>query len=269
MSSTGLGGDYRALADYYTPQDLADASLLVFLRELEAIGEDAADLNWADMHGGGGAWLRGMYKAGFTRDGSNLEVSDLDASCTALQIPGDHTSSAATDSGDLVETGFLVTEPKTRPDGIVGNPPFGVPRPCPKCTPPGDHRGPGCKHCKGKGTKGVVELATRHVVRAIEVSKRHVLYVLRLGFLGSRKRSSLWLQVHLRQLWVLIPRVPFSQVCRPCAGTGAGLIAGDCEACRGSGKNGKSGTDSAEYGLYWFDKEHNGPWGGSHLIWRE
>ena len=165
------------------------------------------------------------------------------------------------------------------PDGVVGNPPFGVPRPCPDCTPRKPalegggflwNVGLGCAKCRKTGVKGADEVATLHLERALEVTRRHVFFLLRLGFLGSRGRVERWPGYHLRKVSVLVPRVPFTQVCRPCGGTGASRFAPTCSACGGTGKKkGRSGTDSAEYACYWFDKAWTGPWSGAHLIWRE
>lgn len=278
VSAAGRGADYLGLADYYTPPDLPPPVLDRWADLLEAgepeLGvepQDPADLKYLEGHVGGAAWLRGLYSRRFTVDGSNLEAMDLDPEAEGLLLPGGHDSQAARRGRDLVQTGFMITDPFERPDAVVGNPPYGVPKPCPECSPNPWTAGRGCKACKGKGvTKTVVPLAAAHTRRGLELG-RHVLFLLRLGFLGSRSRADLW--PSLRHVFVLTPRVQFSQVCPRCQGTGiARLDLGKCSRCKGSGKaRGRSGSDSSEYATFWFDREWRGraKWGGSHVTWRE
>jgi len=85
-------------------------------------------------------------------------------------------------------------------DWIVGNPPF----------------------------KGAEE----HVRHALALTRRHVVFLLRLAFLESAQRLPFWREHPARKVWVLAQRPSF-------LGTG--------------------GTDSAAYGWFWWDNEHAGP----------
>jgi len=74
--------------------------------------------------------------------------------------------------------------------------------------------------------------AERHVLHALRVSSRHVVMLLRLGFLaGKRRRSTIWEHHPPRRVWVLSQRPSF---------TGGG-------------------TDASDYGWIWWDKDHQGP----------
>ncbi len=85
------------------------------------------------------------------------------------------------------------------PDWIIGNPPYGD--------------------------------AEAHVRRALEVTGRHVAFLLRLAFLESQARAELWRRCPPRKVWVLQRRPSF---------------------------NGQ-GTDSCAYGWFWWDLSHDGP----------
>lgn len=268
MSATGRGGPYRSLADYYTPPDLPGPVLRALKPMLEeAEGRPVQELRFLEGHVGAGAWLRGLYGEGWT-DGSNAEVWDLDPAAEGLLIPGDHDRRLAEDTGELIETGFLATEPDIQPDVNIGNPPYGIPIPCDKCGGDPDPVA-SCGRCRGKGTTGLVPAAERHVVRGLELA-RHVVYLLRLGFLGTRERGRLYERDCLRHVFTLIPRVQFKQVCSSCGGTGASRLWAVCAPCHGSGRRkGASGSDSSEYAVFWFDRDWNRPyWTGSRLVWR-
>ncbi len=269
MSSTNRGGaDYAHLSTYLTPPELTFAALTWWRKRLLAIGEDPAAMQYLCPYVGAGAWLRGLYATGYTTSGENIEVHDLNPDAVGLRLPGGHVSMPSIDSGDRLNTGFMVTDPQRQPDAIVDNPPFGIPRPCANCAPDDLTPGPGCDKCRNKGVRGVDEVATAHVERSLDATRRHVLFLLSVGFLGGRKRSTMWPRLHLRHTAVLVPRVPFSQVCEPCGGTGAGPL-GDCSGCGGSGwDKGNGGTDSTDSALFWFDLEHTGDAGLSHLVWR-
>ena len=74
--------------------------------------------------------------------------------------------------------------------------------------------------------------AEAHVRHALEVTDRHVLFLLRASFLGSRRRiRGLWRDHPPRRVWWICPRPSFT----------------------GDGK-----TDGAEYALFWWDTEHKG-----------
>ncbi|MGB1224332.1 MAG: hypothetical protein ACPHCN_09340 [Mycobacterium sp.] len=99
---------------------------------------------------------------------------------------------------------------KKRPEWVIGNPPF--------------------------------LNAVSHIERAMNVTDRHVVMLLRLGIMESAKRLEFWRSSgrHLRALWVLSQRPSF---------TGGG-------------------TDSAAYGWFWWDLEHDGPTDIDWLSWR-
>lgn len=262
MSATGRGSVYRPLADYYTDPELAGA--IVGLVAPHARPGDT----WVEPHVGGGSFLRALYAHGLVQASPpNVEALDLDAGAPGMRLPGSHLSTTCRDSGRLVRTGYLVTRPRLgRADWTIGNPPFGVPRPCTDCTPPGQLVGPGCERCKGQGTRGTVPVAELHVRRALELS-RNVVFLLRLNFLGARERLGFWRSTPLRQVAILVPRPSFSRVCIECGGTGVGA-AGPCHACDDGKVHGASGSDSTEYGAFWWDHDWRGPATLGHLVWR-
>lgn len=94
---------------------------------------------------------------------------------------------------------FLGYQPPAAPAWVIGNPPY--------CA------------------------AESHVRHALQVTGRHVVYLLRLAFLESIRRAPLWRAHPPRRVWVLSARPSF---------TGGG-------------------TDSAAYGWMWWDAEHRGP----------
>lgn len=74
--------------------------------------------------------------------------------------------------------------------------------------------------------------AEQHVAKALDVSARHVAFLLRASFLGSSRRAgNLWQHSPLRKVWFVSPRPSFT----------------------GNGK-----TDGAEYAFFWWDKRHSG-----------
>lgn len=260
MSSSTGAANYRAKADYYTPVDLAEACLRAWLEAMEEAypGFNPHAFQFLEPHVGGGAWLRAIYSLGLTLTGENVEVQDFNPHAEGLLLPGDHESSPSVRTDDLVQTGFLVTEPLFRPNVIGGNPPYGVPIPCKACTPSKTVPGPGCKACKDKGVKGVAPLAELHVARACSMAE-HVIQLLRLAFLESKTRALAARKYRLRHVWVLPVRPPFAQVCPGCAGTGVSRYADPCEVCQGTKKRRRaSGSDSAAYGVFWFDQAYNG-----------
>ena len=82
--------------------------------------------------------------------------------------------------------------------------------------------------------------AEAHVRHALDVTDRHVAFLLRLAFLESRKRVPFWREHPPRKVWVLSERPSF---------TGGA-------------------TDSCAYGWFWFDKEHRGPTELGWLSWK-
>lgn len=82
--------------------------------------------------------------------------------------------------------------------------------------------------------------AMAHVRHALRQTDRHVVFLLRLAFLESRKRAAFWSKHPCRKIWVLSERPSF---------TGGG-------------------TDSAAYGWFWWDAEHRGPTELEVLSWK-
>jgi len=82
--------------------------------------------------------------------------------------------------------------------------------------------------------------AEAHVRHAIDITGRHVAFLLRLAFLESRKRVPFWKEHPPRKVWVLSERPSF---------TGGS-------------------TDSCAYGWFWFDNEHRGPTELDWISWK-
>jgi hypothetical protein len=192
----------------------------------------------------------------------------------------------ATVTEDPVQTGFLVSDPQQRPDLVIGNPPFGVPRPpeaCTKCEDDGRivvrgvHRKllrqgfevgdraacPACKGTRAITFSKAIPVAQHHIERSLEVSDRWVLLLLRLAMLESGDRVQLWKDTPLRHVDVLVSRPEFMAVCTSCAGTGLGTTAGSsltpCPGCDGTGRiKGQGGGDAAAYGAFLWDHQYKG-----------
>jgi hypothetical protein len=156
---------------------------------------------------------------------------------------------------DAAAAGFLVTAPAGIPDLILGNPPYSVtaPRtPCPSCAGTGEvpragrrldsaGRGRKCLDCDrwpagrrpdglplGTQAELVIQVADLHIRRALELTRRHVVMVLRLPLLGGRDRfASLWALGHLREVWTVVGRPSFAH----------------------------GATDSVESAVFWWDRE--------------
>ncbi len=94
---------------------------------------------------------------------------------------------------------FLDILPPNPPDWIVGNPPYFN--------------------------------ALDHVEHALNCTDRHVCFLLRLGFLESKRRAEFWKRNPCRKVFVLSERPSFTN----------------------------GGTDSSAYGFFWWDVLHNGP----------
>ena len=103
---------------------------------------------------------------------------------------------------------FLSIMPRIKPRWIVGNPPYNA--------------------------------AQKHVEHALEASAQHVAFLLRLGFLESKKRLGFWRRHPCRKVFALSERPSF---------TGGG-------------------TDSAAYALFWWDKNHRGPTEMEIVSWK-
>lgn len=186
------------LGRYYTDHRVASA--VVNALPLEA------GMRVLEPSAGGGAFLEAIYDR-CAKEAKFVYLHACDVDPTAPSMIGD---------GHLYRRhvgDFLAPLPEGWDDFdmVIGNPPYSV-------TP--------------DGAKRSVEVATDHVDRALQISKRHVVFVLRLGFLGWTRKRALWWQKHPpRAIMTLAPRPSF---------TG-------------------SGTDSAEYAAFWWDKR----WGGS------
>lgn len=190
-----------------------------------------------------------------TRDPEACAVAarELDA----LRVPAARQGVAA--------AGFLVTRPAERPDLVVGNPPYSVTAPrcaCPDCGAtglfPGAREGttrrcPACNgwpaHRRPEGLplgwlpESVIPVCDLHIRRALAVTRRHVVFVLRLPFLGGRDRyRNLWRLGGLRAVWTVVGRPSFAF----------------------------GGTDSVETAVFWWDREwpHN-YFAGGWLCWGE
>lgn len=103
---------------------------------------------------------------------------------------------------------FLSVRPKTRPRWVIGNPPYNT--------------------------------AQEHAAHALDVTDRHVVFLLRLAFLETKKRASFWAANPCRHVWVLSERPSF---------TGGG-------------------TDSCAYGFFWWDVLHDGPTTLEVISWK-
>lgn len=238
-------------------------------------GELRADHRVLEAHAGTGVWLQALVDSGHRPE--LIECMDVDplAGCYELAPRLGATATACGGELDFMRCGFLTTEPQHRPDFVLGNPPFNVQPPsfhCPRCRRAGvlvkvkgklvpheatnpEHQGlvaRDCPDCDGTGTQvpKPASVAELHVRRAIEVSARHVVLVLRQGFLGSQVRQfgraidpeydfelPLFREHRLRAARVIIPRPRFRW----------------------------NGSDNAESVVLWWDREwphdwHEGGW---------
>jgi len=84
-------------------------------------------------------------------------------------------------------------------------------------------------------------VADFHVRRALDVTRRHLVLVLRLPFLGGQDRfQALWSRRQLRAAWTVVGRPSF----------------------------GFGGTDSVETAVYWWDRDWNRPtFEGGWITW--
>ena len=109
MSATNRGSDYRDLADYSTPDDLAE--VLVSLLDIGP-GEQVME-----PHVGGGAFVRAILRKRTNKE-FRLKVlgMDLNPLAEGLALCDEHVV------GDFLTWN---PAPAQRPDRILGNPPFG------------------------------------------------------------------------------------------------------------------------------------------------
>jgi hypothetical protein len=143
--------------------------------------------------------------------------------CTA-SVGASPWTSTRTSRGDFLQPGW--------PDGqswdwIIGNPPFNE--------------------------------AERHVRRALDLTSRHVAFLLRTAFLESTERVPFWTrhQCDLRKVFVLAQRPSFGQI-----------IQGQETMFGSQVIDFDNKTDSCAYGWFWFDLEHDGPSEIEVLPWK-
>lgn len=244
-------------------------------------GELAPHHRVLEGHAGTGVWVQVLVDAGHRPE--LIECMDLDplAGCYSLAPQLGATATACGGELDFMRCGFLTTNPQHEPDFVLGNPPFNVQAPttrCERCEGEGQVRKVKgklvpfkidlaraadleherlpeprtCPDCDGTGklVPKPTSVAELHVRRAIEVSARHVVLVLRQGFLGSQVRQfgraieadypfelPLFREHRLRASRVIIPRPRFRW----------------------------NGSDNAESVVLWWDREwphdwHEGGW---------
>jgi len=209
-----MGGVYAELGAYYTDQRVADAiAANLPIREGDSVLEG---------HAGGGAILSAFLALPRKLD---LYAMDVDPRCPAMTAPapryhrrvqsflGEPVICTRPDTGQdvVAQTADPYPDDWPRPTWIVGNPPYGVRVP---------------------GRKSAFPVAHHHVRRALELTGRHVVLLLRAGFATATS------YVHLltgdntpRELWFLFPRPGFAG----------------------------AGTDMAAYVVIWWDRQHDGP----------
>jgi hypothetical protein len=147
-----------------------------------------------ETHSGGGAFVRALLAAG----AGVVYASDLDAEAETHLPAAAGTAVRWLGAHDFLS---LSAPPMGQfgPMWIVGNPPY--------------------------------DNAEAHVRKALAVTHRHVVYLLRLAFAESQGRIDFWNQHPARQVRVLARRPSFTQ----------------------------KGTDSAAYAVFWWDRQHQGP----------
>ena len=139
-------------------------------------------------------------------------------------IPMDIDPDLAWMVGDFLEPGWQDTQAW---DWILGNPPFAN--------------------------------AERHVRRALDLTQRHVAFLLRLAFLETAERVPFWTrhQCDLRKVFVLAQRPSFGKI-----------IEGQETMFGSQVIDFDNKTDACAYGWFWFDLEHDGPSEIEVLPWK-
>ena len=157
-----------------------------------------------EPHSGGGSFLRALD----AKDGVWLTASDLEPDEGVTYRDGKRPKRADFLTWDWrTQAGVL---PENPPDWIIGNPPYIT--------------------------------AEEHIRRAVEVTGRHVVFVLRLAMLeGVKRAGGLWKDTPLREVIVLAPRPSFTS-------------------------NGRTDTKTA-YAAFWWDKYWSKPPQVSWLKW--
>ena len=179
---------------FYTPDALATACI-------EALAAEEGPITRAfEPSVGGGAFVKALAAAGCKRRGG----CDVDPDADGFNYLSQHKHTG--------RPGFVCDFLELTPEhiaasmggsctGVIGNPPY--------------------------------RDAEAHLRHALDVSDRHVAFLLRSSFLASQKRSrDLWAWAPLRKVWVISPRPSFT----------------------GDGR-----TDGSEYSLIWLDKLHHTP----------
>ncbi len=136
----------------------------------------------------------GAFARSLVERGVVAYVSDIDPAAPGLSVPGVLKSWPGHD--------FLASSSPFRgqgPDWIIGNPPY--------------------------------DQAEAHVRRALELSRRHVVFLLRSAFAESSSRVPFWREHPCRHEWRLAQRPSFIEGGR---------------------------TDSAAYSVFWWDRQNTG-----------
>ena len=124
--------------------------------------------------------------------------------CHVVGVDIDPDASGFSDCDMHICAAFLLCPAaRERPYWVVGNPPY--------------------------------DKAEVHIWHALDVTGRHVAFLLRLAMLESQTREALWRGHPPRQVFVLRRRPRFG------------------------GKHVHTGTDSAAYGFFWWDSQYEGP----------
>ena len=103
------------------------------------------------------------------------------------------------------------------------------------------------------------DAAEEHVRRALAVTRRHVVFLLRLAFFETSARVPFWAAHgrHLRRCWVLAQRPSFGR-----------KVDGQESLFGQSVIDFDGRTDACAYGWFWFDLEHTGPSAVTVLSWK-
>lgn len=218
-SSTGAG--YKALARYSTPVDLCRAIIGSL-----PIPRSAVVL---EPHVGEGPWVQALLDSG--HPARNIIAADID--------PTAHGIALAVAAGCRVYAGdFLRSAPVVPIDWVIGNPPYGEPRPeveCPTCKGTGKlvRKQTSCRRCEGVGrwTPKPRSVVLDHVQRARELvapQRGGVAYLLRGAFSEAR-----------RKFWANPANMPRERI--------------DIDPRPGYDPEQPMKTDSASYAVFWWD----------------
>jgi len=246
---TDRNQDRLYLDTYYTPPD--DTLRLVGV--LANVGAIKPGHTVLEGHAGAGAWLTAIeshFGGAVTLQAIDLDpeadalsdklgVTLAEFECTdflALKVASDERVTVP-----LVHREDAEADEWDRPNVVVGNPPYGAAHfvDCKKCAETGEVEGPcsvkGCEdgQVRTKKDKPVAEL---HIRQALEVSTRHVVFLLRQGIMATKKRvEKLWAEHPPRHFWTLGWRPSFMA------------------------HAGVKGGDRYDYVMVWWDKEWTGP----------